>query len=123
MFQEHIRPEFSGILADNKVYFNCHPFEVYAFLDSSPVQVLESITSIVLGDELVLEKYCSIQKYNYWSTQVDLPLTEPWASKSEPSAYDYDRYVKEKENRDKYYNYYDYELALSYKSSKLDLRT
>jgi hypothetical protein len=112
MLQGRANPEFYNVLADSKVYFNCHPFELYTLLDASPVKTLENITSIVLGEKLVLEKHYSTEwpSPHNWYTDVALPATQPWASNCEPSADDYKQYMEVKENKENYYNYYEYKI-------------
>jgi hypothetical protein len=52
MFEDDIPVYFLNILKGSKVSFNCHSWELYAFLESSSPAILKNITSIVLGSLL-----------------------------------------------------------------------
>jgi hypothetical protein len=105
VFQEHPRPEFWRLLAENKVYFNCHPYELYIFLESSTTDVLKNIKSIVLGERLLSGDW---SRGCYYNTNVTVGPAEPWSSTSEP--FDLRIYISDEDNRDKHYNYYEYEM-------------
>jgi hypothetical protein len=107
--QEHPSPEFLRLLADNRVYFNCHSYQLYSFLDTSMADVLENIKSIVLGEILLL--WTRFRHASYYDTTTTLPETNrtAWGSTSENLAGNPEIYISNKDDHDKYYNYYEYE--------------
>jgi hypothetical protein len=111
VFQENAQPEFTRLVASNKVYFNCHSYEIYAFLESCPANGLQNSKSIVLGQRIVSDFWATSKFSYYYSTTVAVPpaYPYPWSSPSEPA--DSSVYHMNKENHDKSYNYYKYEMS------------
>jgi hypothetical protein len=110
MFQEGAQRDFLRLLANGRIFFNCHPFEFWAFLHSSPPAVLENTTTLVLGGRLLLGEFASDDWANYYCSGITLPEAYHWESESEPTRDIYQQYMAAGPFRDRHYDYYEYNL-------------
>ncbi|EPE26217.1 hypothetical protein GLAREA_02129 [Glarea lozoyensis ATCC 20868] len=110
MFQEGAQPDFLRILADGRILFDSHPYELFAFLDSSPPQILENTTTLILGGRLLLEEFANKNWQNYYFTNITFPEVHHWESESEPAGDIYQQYMSVGPFRDRHYDYYEYKL-------------
>jgi hypothetical protein len=80
----HMVPEkilsvkFLRVLAAHKFEFDCHPFEMYSFLETTSAAFLKNIRSIILGEYIVSEEDALTSDYS--DTKLQLILDDAWDS-------------------------------------------